>query len=261
MQWKNLAAITLSIASVMPQASAQKRVAPSPDCLDARAMREMLQAGPRLFVASDREGNRFRIDVAQECEGGRGSVTVLAPGGWVCGTGGEAVRTAQAQCPVSGLTRIDAREYARLARGKDDATGEDDTTPTLEATEVREARPRGFAGSPNYCFTPRYLRAWSESPDGLQVEVSPRHPGGHRFYRVELAGSCPDLFRAQEIAFHSAMDLGMICGNPGDTVRVVDAEARLFGARQRHPPPGSLACAIGAVYPIGDEGRRQGASD
>ena len=224
-------------------ASAEARTPPGPHCLDARRMSEMRQASPSTLAVLDQDGQRFRIDLGADCpQAGETDAQLLARDGWICGGEREYVRAGEALCPVAGLARIDARAYAALARA---ANRDDGDIETLETVEVHGARRRGFGGSHSYCFSPRYLRAWSEDPKGLRVELSPRHSGGNRFYRVELASSCPDLDSAPAIAFHSGMGIGLICGNPGDQIIAVDGDRPVGPAR-----PGSrFRCVVAAVYP------------
>ncbi|AZR23639.1 hypothetical protein XvhCFBP2543_02960 [Xanthomonas vasicola] len=93
------------------------------------------------------------------------------------------------------------------------------------------------------------------------VEVSPRHPGTHRHYRVELMDSCRELSGAPSIRFISGMGLYAICGNPGDKVDVLD-EIGIAGARVGAGAEGDLSsmcggmlsrmwqnCMVAAVYP------------
>ena len=114
----------------------------------------------------------------------------------------------------------------------------------------------GFRGTATYCFAPRYLRSWSEDPKGVTVEVSPRHSGGNRYYRVELTGSCPMLDRASSVTFVSGLDLGIICGNPGDELVVqretptpYPAQGNPMLDRPGRPSTAAARCAVAAVYP------------
>lgn len=207
-------------------------------------MTEMRQASPDTLAVLDQDGGRFRIQLGGDCpQAGEPGAQLLAREGWVCGGAQEYVRTGEVLCPVTGVTRIDARAYATLARAAS-LVGAD--VATLETVEVREARRRGFGGSYSYCFSPRHLRAWSEDPQGLLVELSPRHSGGNRFYRIELAGSCPELDSAPAIEFRSGMGIGLICGNPGDQIVTVGDRGPGGGIGG----PGSrFRCTISAVYP------------
>ncbi|WP_372017925.1 hypothetical protein [Pseudoxanthomonas sp. 10H] len=241
--------IAMAVLAGPAQAFDDERTPPAAGCLDARRMVEMRQPAPGALAVMDAAGQRFRIDLGVDCpEAGDAGAQLLARDGWVCGHGQEYVRAGATLCPVAGLVAVDAREYATLSRAADQR---DEEIRTLAPVEVREARRRGFAGSANYCFNPRYLRAWAEDPQGLLVELSPRRSGGHRFYRVELANSCPDLDSAPAIVFRSGFGIGVICGNPGDQIVSVD------GSGAGGPVAGSGAgfrCAVAAVYPHEPEG-------
>jgi hypothetical protein len=214
--------------------------APAAACLDARQMQEVRQADPRTLAVLTADGRRFRLQLGSDCPGVDASAdaTLLAREGWVCGREREFVRTDTALCPITGLETIGPKDYAALTR-----QSQEEGVATLETVEVRGQRRKGFAGSYSYCFNPRYLRAWSEDTRGLLVEMSPRRAGGNRFYRVELAQSCPDLDSAPAITFRSGVGIGLICGNAGDEVK---AETDgISPARQRL----STRCSVSAVYP------------
>ncbi|MCL1497691.1 hypothetical protein M3O38_00435 [Xanthomonas nasturtii] len=181
--------------------------------------------------------------------------SLLAAHGWVCNGAPAYVSAGQQRCAIAQVAPLNARDYAGLARRRDP-----DGMPTLEGVSVREARRRNFAGSSSYCFNPSMLRSWSEDSQGLVVEVSPRHPGTHRHYRVELMDSCRELSGAPPIRFVSGMGLNAICGNPGDKVDVLD-EIGIAGARTVAGAEGDLSstrggmlsrmrhsCVVAAVY-------------
>ena len=253
-------ALALPLSAAHAQTPAPTpRVPPAPGCLDARQMDEVRQVSPALLAVQGRDGQRFRIDLADGCPGASQTEAVLlAREGWVCGTGREFVRIGDATCAVAGIEAVDAREYAALARASLVA---DDGVTTLETVEVRAPRRRGFAGSSSFCFNPRYLRAWSEDTRGMLVELSPRRSGGHRYYRVELAQGCPDLDSAPAITFRSGVGIGLICGNPGDRVVAQDsggnslfdsgnADALIPGDERRWSRRGiRVQCTVSAVYP------------
>lgn len=259
-------ALALLTTLALPQAAraqapdAPPRVPPAPGCLDARQMAEVRQASSTELAVQGRDGQRFRITLSEGCPGaGHADAVLLAREGWVCGTGKEYVRIGDATCAVAGIAAVDAREYAAMARA---ATMQaDDGVTTLETVEVRAPQRRGFAGSASFCFNPRYLRAWSEDSKGMLVELSPRRSGGHRYYRVELAQSCPDLDSAPAITFRSGVGIGLICGNPGDRVvaqtgdggslfNAGDADAIIPGDERRWSRRGiQVQCTVSAVYP------------
>ncbi|MBA3929995.1 MAG: hypothetical protein C0521_10470 [Xanthomonas sp.] len=227
-----------------PVASAQSPAVPAPVCLDARQVAELQQASPRQLAALDRSGQRFRIDLGEDCPGSAGAkAQLLARGGRVCGHADEAVRIGAATCPIIGVAPVGARDYAMLARAAASLANETGPT-TLDAVEVRGERRRGFGGSSSYCFDTRYLRSWSEDGKGMLVEVAPKRSGGHRYYRVELPQSCPDLNAAPAISFRSGVGISLICGNPGDRVVAEgQGESVAFGV-------------VNPVFPISDDVRQ-----
>ena len=251
--------VFLLLAAALPAHAQERSPAPSPDCLDARRMQEIHQADARTLAVQGSDGRRFRLALATDCPLQADTPAVLlAREGWVCGTGNEFVRTGPATCAVTALAGVDARTYAALARTASQA---DDGVTTLETVSVRAPRRRGFAGSPSFCFNPRYLRAWSEDSEGMLVELSPRRSGGHRYYRVELAQNCPDLDAAPAIVFRSGVGIGVICGNPGDRIIAQDSGGgTLFDTGdpglmlpedpRRFSRPGTrFQCTVSAVYP------------
>lgn len=257
--------LTFMVLLLVPPAAAAQTAVP-PECLDARQVAELQQASPRQLAALDRSGRRFRIDLGEDCPGSEGaSAQLLARGGRVCGAGGEAVRIGAATCPVVGVARLDARDYAALARAA--AVLANEAAPaTLDTVEVRGERRRGFGGSSSYCFDTRYLRSWSEDGKGMRVEVSPKRSGGHRYYRVELPQSCPDLDSAPAISFRSGVGISLICGNPGDRIVAEgQGEGVLFGPGDpafpigddvrpsRHRAGMRFQCTVSAVYPYESE--------
>lgn len=207
----------LAIAATPPLV-ADARTPPAPQCLDAREVGEVFQSGPRTLAMVQSDGRRFRVDLGTDCPGitADSNTRMLAAEGWMCGGGNEYVAVDARLCPVAGVAPITPAEYAGHARASQTAP---DGSTTLDTVVVRGERRRGFAASHNYCFSPRHVRGWSEDPKGLVVEVNPRRSGGHRYYRVELARSCPHLSGPVEIAFRSGMGIGVICGNPGDDIR------------------------------------------
>lgn len=217
-------------------------------------MQEVRQVHSRLLTVLTDDDRRFRLDLAGDCPlAETGGATLLANEGWVCGRAREFVRSGQHLCPIAGVQTVDAREYAALARAGDQAG-----ITTLDTVNVRVERRKGFAGSYSYCFNPRYMRAWSEDNEGLIVEMSPRRAGGNRYYRVELGLSCPDLYSAPAVSFHSGVGIGLICGNPGDQV-VAQTEGedieRAYLQGNGFAPSfsqnraGKVRCSVTAVYP------------
>ena len=257
----SLPAMAWMVSLALPASAVHARQPPAPDCLDARQMAEVRQASPTHLAVQGQDGQRFRITLAQACPGaGDATAVLLARDGWVCGAGSAFVRIGDNTCAVSGLEPVDAREYAALAR-EAAVQAAADGVKTLETVQVRAPRRRGFAGSPSFCFNPRYLRAWSEDSKGMLVELSPRRSGGHRYYRVELAQSCPDLDAAPAIVFRSGVGIGLICGNPGDRVVAQNSgDGSLFDSgdagfmfaddERRSSRMGiRVQCSVSAVYP------------
>ena len=217
--------------------------APSPECMDARAMQEVRQSTPLSLLVLGSDDRRFHVELGSECKLALQDedATLLAEDGWVCGREREFVQTAGQTCRIAAVRGIDAREYAELARSSD----RQQAIKTLAAVEVRTDHRHGFAGSTSYCFSPRHLRAWSEDGKSMLVEMSPKRSRGNRYYRVELVQSCPALDSSPAISFESGMGIGLICGNPGDRV-VAIAEQGGFSSRGIK----TMSCAIGAVYPM-----------
>lgn len=248
-------AVAGAVAAVLAGAlaggsGAQERPpAPAPYCMDARQMAEAVQPDAHTLAIRLADDSRFRVELADACPGAAvdGAAALVARGGWVCGTNEEHVRVGERQCAVSGLARIDAEQFARLAQ----TAGRSGGIPTLAPVKVRGERRRGFAGSTSYCLDARQMRGWHEDADGVVIEVSPRRNGGHRYYRVELAGSCPELSRAESVELRSGLGQSAICGNPGDRVLALDGLST--GASLPITPIVGLrgqGCPISVVYPL-----------
>ncbi|MDC8746868.1 DUF6491 family protein [Xanthomonas campestris] len=248
----------LYAAASPSRADEVRPAAPDATCLDARQVAELQQADARTLAVTGQQGRLFRLRLAEDCPdiANQTGASLLAAHGWVCNGAVAFVGTGTQRCAITQVEPIDARTYASIARYR--AT---DGTATLDPVTVRQSRRRNFAGSSSYCFNPSMLRSWSEDPDGLLVEVSARHPGTHRYYRVELLDSCRELSGAPPIQFVSGMGINAICGNPGDKVTVLD-ELSLAGAAAGSGQQGEFAtsrggmlarlrqsCTIAAVYP------------
>lgn len=237
-----LLAWLLSLTICAARAAEAARTPPAPGCLDARRMTEVRQIDARTLVIVAHDGQPYRLGLQSDCPGtdAAADARLFGAEGWICNGAPAYVQTDGRRCAVASVEPLDAKTHALLMQQADR-----DAMATLDPVKViGPQRGAGFRGSPSYCFAPRYLRSWSSDPDGLLVEVSRRHPGGHRWYRVELTGSCPMLQRSPTLVFRSGMDLGMICGNPGD---VVVGDARPEGFAQSLPAGG---CGIAAVYPV-----------
>lgn len=249
---RGLAAAALTLLVPLP-GMAEVRTPPAPQCLDAREVREVFQSGERTLAVVQSDGRRYRLDLSGACpdvaEGG--NARLLAADGWMCGTGKEYVAVGTTLCPVVEVAPITSAEYAQHARASQ--TGPDGST-TLGTVVVQGERRHGFAASHSYCFSPRHVRGWSEDPRGVVVEVNPRRSGGNRYYRVELERACPHLSGPVEIAFHSGMGIGVICGNPGDGIRVTStgrpADFEMTGSDRLQLLGARSGCPIRAVYPM-----------
>ena len=222
---------------------------PSPDCMDARLIQEVRQPDADTLVILGSDDRRFRMELESGCNvaGRSESATLLAKEGWVCGLEREFVQVEGQICRVAGIRSIDPKEYAELSRISDKQA----KITTLDTVEVRVEGRRVFGGSYSYCFNPRYMRAWSEDSKSLLVEMSPKRSGGNRYYRVELAHSCRELFSAPVIYFKSGVGIGLICANPGDQVVVVPEQG---GFSSRGITRSS--CPISAVYPLEQSKKR-----
>lgn len=248
----------LALAALAPaSAAAQTRTPPAHHCLDAREVSEVFQSDARTLALVQRDGKRFRVDLGADCPDitANSRTRMLAAEGWMCGGGNEYVAVDSQLCPVAGVEPITPAEYAGHARASQ--TNADGST-TLATVVVKGERRHGFAASHSYCFAPRHVRGWSEDPKGLVVEVNPRRSGGHRYYRVELVRSCPHLSGPVEIGFRSGMGIGVICGNPGDDIRVAStgrpADFNMTGSDRLQLLGAKSGCPIRAVYPMDDAG-------
>ncbi len=259
---RRFAALSFALAAcaapfALAAQDAPARTPPAPNCLDARQVAEVRQPDPRTLSIATTDNRYYRIGLQQDCPGleADGASSLWGREGWICGGNREFARGAGQDCPIISSQAVDVAAHARDARLADQ-----NGPRTLAPVEVRGSqRPgqRGFRGTTSYCFAPRYMRAWSEDPKGVIVEVSPVHSGGNRYYRVELASSCPALASASTITFVSGMDMGIICGNAGDALVVQQRSLTAAGGSQ-HPMfsrPGGMPmstterCGVAAVYP------------
>ncbi|WP_265309376.1 DUF6491 family protein [Stenotrophomonas sp. SRS1] len=241
-------------AAVQVQAApptGEVRMPPAPHCLDARGVRQVEQATPGSIAVRGANGQAYRVDFSADCPGinAAAEVRLDAPAGWACGRPSEQVTVDGHRCAISAVSVIDNRDFAEAAResSRQFAT----TLPTVTVTGSagqRSSPRRTFHGTPEFCFATRNVRSWSEDPQGVVVETNPRRNGGHRFYRVELGGSCSILAGANEVDFQSGFQNGLICGNPGD--RIVMASSGIQGdGRSSTPRFARPGCAVMAVYP------------
>lgn len=241
-------------AAILDANAADRQPAPAAYCFDARDIREAVQSDVSTIAVRLGDESRYRLELVDACPGAlrRDQVKIASRHGWVCGSNDEVVMSGGRACPLAGLAKIDAREFAELAlRAQRPAADGGD----LETIEVRSTRRRGFGGTSAYCLDARYMRGWSEDGGDIVVEMSPRRSGGHRYYRVELAGSCSTTTSATAVQLLSPTGGTAICGNPGDRVMFTfDGGAATSADTMASRFAGSLAvqagCAIKQVYPI-----------
>lgn len=153
--------------------------APSPHCFDARDVREAVQSDAQTIALRLGDESRYRLELAEACPGAlrRDRVKIASPHGWVCGSNEEQVVSGDRRCALSGIAKIDARQFAELAlrSNRPAADGVE-----LDTIEVRSKRRRGFGGTTAYCLDARHMRGWSEDGGDIIVEVAPKRSGGHR---------------------------------------------------------------------------------
>lgn len=235
----------------MFSAGAEPRTPPQANCVDAR------QIGGADGISADtvalrlKDGKRFRVEFAQGCPAPENKLSVRGSrDGWLCAAPGENLVIGETQCPISTITPLDARGYADLLRQRDRQQ-----LATLETLQVEAAGPspsRGFRGTADYCVSVDAVRSWSETPQGITVEVSPKRAAGNRFYRLEVASGCPALANAQSMALVSGMGIGMVCGHPGDRMALVRPERELVRPGDPANVSGRYECQISRVYPVQD---------
>lgn len=250
-----LLTLGVGVAAATRDANAADRPhAPAAHCFDARDIREAVQSDVRTIAVRLGDESRYRLELIDACPGAlrRDRVKIASRHGWVCGSNDEVVVSGQRTCPLAGLAKIDARAFAELAlRAQRPAADGGD----LETIEVRSKRRRGFGGTTAYCLDARFMRGWSEDGGDIIVEVAPRRSGGHRFYRVELAGSCSTTTTATGVQLLSPTGGTAICGNPGDRVTFSfegggASASDTLSSRFAGSLANQAGCAIKQVYPI-----------
>lgn len=238
----------LALAALSAQAGA-RAPAPSPGCLDARAI-ERVHAVDENTLAIDAGNGWFAVAHAAGCSV-ETSAKLLAKDGWACGAGADFVQDGKTLCPVLSVTRIDGRTYAGLAQAADRRRFAADGAPSLAPVEVRAQRraAAGFRGDTSYCFSPTAVRGWQLDGNELVVQTAPRRSGGKRSYRVALLAPCPELIWADAVEFRSGLGVGMICGNAGDLALARDDGMEL-GVDDRQPTRFiQRGCGIAQVWP------------
>ena len=236
------------------ESSSGRPPAPSPHCFDGRDVREAVQSDPQTIGLRLGDESRYRLELAEACPGAlrRDRVKIASRHGWVCGSNEEHVVSGDRRCALSGIAKIDARQFAELAlrSNRPAADGVE-----LDTIEVRSKRRRGFGGTTAYCLDARYMRGWSEDGGDIIVEMAPRRSGGHRYYRVELAGSCSTTTSATAVQLLSPTGGTAICGNPGDRVMFsfdggVASSPDTLASRFAGSLAVQAGCDIKQVYPI-----------
>lgn len=247
----SLAALMLPLGGAAQSAAAPAdRIAPAPHCLDARNVRQVEQAVPGAIAVLGSNGQAYQIDFLGQCPGvtTASKVRLDAPAGWACGRASEQLMVDGKTCAIAAVSPINSRDFAETARESSRQYATTLPAVTVTGEDARDRGPRyAFKGSPEFCFATRNVRSWHEDPAGVVVETNPRRNGGHRYYRVELAG-CPILDRTVSVDFRSGFQNGLICGNPGD--RIVTADSG-FADDLRASTPRFLRsdCQVVAVYP------------
>jgi hypothetical protein len=224
-------------------------------------MTDMQALDARQLLIRAGEG-RYRLTTADDCPLGDEGGALLAAHGWVCGESREFVRSGERLCPVLQVHAIDAREYARLARLRDEQTAGTLMQPV--ESRARRGAAKGFIGTHDYCFKPSQVRSWSATPDAIIVHTSKRRSGGNGAYRIEFSSSCPEAAFNNELVLRSGVGLDLICGNPGDMAELRRGLGAPFDTGFGNASPsltletgsnsaaaiGVRGCRIQEVYPI-----------
>lgn len=251
----------LALLAASAAAPAADRLPPAPHCLDARDVAQVRRVADDVLSVETSAGF-FRVGLAEACTtpGPITATSLISPEGWACGREDEYIRIGHRICGIATVQPLAPAAHARLLRESDQIAYLD--AVMLGTLEVEGKRPRnGFAGTTEYCFSPRFVRSWSENKQGLVVETSPERAGGNRHYQVELEGSCSQLTMMHQLQFRSGVGIGVICGNPGDMVlgaRIEAAAPEPFAQPAASTGmPATAGCAISAVYPLADASTAQ----
>ena len=247
---KRIALGTLGFLAML-SAAAEPRTPPQAHCIDARQIGGAEGITSNTLALRLKDGQRFKVQLAQDCPDPGSQLSVRGTrDGWLCAAPGEHLVIGDAQCPISAITPLDTRSYADLLRQRDRQQ-----LATLETVQVETASPppsRGFRGTADYCVAVDNVRSWSETPQGITVEVSPNRAAGNRFYRIEVASGCPALANSQTMTLVSGMGVGMVCGHPGDRLSLGRPERELIRPGDRANFSGRYDCQISRVYPVQD---------
>lgn len=259
----------LSAAAATPptaESPADRGAPPAPHCFDARDVIEARQSDERTLAVRLRDESRYRVELADACPDALFAerARLVSPQGWICGSNDEHVEADGRRCALSGLARIDAREFADHALRSRRAVPRSDAAE-METIRVTARRGRGFGGTTAFCLDTRHMRGWSEDGNDLIVEVSPMRSGGHRYYRVEFAGGCTEMIAMDILQLDSPIGGSAFCGNPGDRALFSRSSGGAGGGLgagfSRRITETSLAakagCAVSRVYPILPDERRE----
>jgi hypothetical protein len=234
----------LTLSAVLVLAAGDARApAPAAHCLDARAVSDVWWQSPtQILVAT---GARLhRVSTATDCPASEAGGALLARDGWVCGTGGEFVQSADQRCPISAVSQLSRSEANRALRDRRHAETE------LTATPLRKA----FQGSVEQCMDPTRMRSWSVDGNDLIVTTARAGATAPTRFRVTLAGSCPEAGTRDVLQWRSATGRGRICGVPGEFAVFSSQHNNVVTvARGFLAGPASadqIGCAIAAVAAI-----------
>lgn len=238
------------------------RVAPAPNCMDARGLREMNQVSDTHISLRAADQSTWKVTFKESCPGLMASPNpqILAEESWVCGTGQERVVADGKDCGIASVQPMTRKDFAEEARQADRGG-----IATLAAVNVKESK-RTLRGSTSYCFDTRHVRSYGDNIKGFTVQTNPSRSGGNREYVVEVGANCRALMHSPAIQFRSGFGTSLICGNPGDVVVMISqpnapgggdatGEDLSFINRSAGLPRASLGigdrCDVLAVYPAG----------
>lgn len=198
--------IVLSLTASLAMAAGEVRApAPAAHCLDARAVSEVWWQTPNQLLAWS--GSRLhRVTTTVDCPAAESGSSLLARDGWVCGSGGEFIQSANQRCPISAVEPLNQSQARRALRDRRRVESRVDATPLRQA----------FSGSIEQCLDPTRMRAWSLDGNDLIVSTARAGPDAPTRFRVTLASSCPEAGLRDELHWRSATGLGRICGVPGE---------------------------------------------
>lgn len=243
-------------------ADSPNRVAPAPNCMDARGLREMNQVSDTHISLRAADQSTWKVTFKDSCPGLMASPNprILAEESWVCGTGNERVHADGQDCGIASIEPMSRKDFAEEARLADRGG-----VPTLAAINVKEHK-RTLRGASSYCFDTRHVRSYGDNQKGFTVQTNPKRSGGNREYVVEVGANCRALMHSPSIQFRSGFGTSLICGNPGDVVVMTSqvnapaggdmtGEDLSFINRSAGLPRADMGigdrCDVLAVYPAG----------